>query len=335
MRFRAPAIVLAALLVQSAWSISNCPAGNYLTNTGGCAACHTSTISTNANSPYCTGCPAGQTNNDDHTQCVDCPDGSRSTAVGSLCRECPAGQESTSDHKSCQKCSPGKFNPTLGAMCQECPAGQFNNVSGAKSCCDCCAGWYTSSKGSTSCTQCSQLEYNPPTRYGPVGSNSSGNCQVSKGTLPDYTTTCNMVASNSCPSTTPGGPRGSLITRKRRDMQCPNGFDACSRYSGRGGFDCVDTQSDPESCGGCVGLDGKGTGTDCTAIKGVSVTRCVKRSCVIDSCRKGWVKSLGGASCVLVSHTTASSELGGSHAQDTDAKKRRSPAKRAIRTNIY
>ncbi|KAG8964073.1 hypothetical protein FRC05_004300 [Tulasnella sp. 425] len=151
--------------------------------------------------------------------------------------------------------------------------------------------------------------------------------------LPDYTTSCGMVADNVCPNTTGSGPQGTAISRKRRDVQCTKGFEACPRFSGRGGFDCVDTENDPEACGGCPSDDGQGSGTDCTAIKGVSVTRCVKRSCVIDSCRKGWVKSLDGTSCVSASHPTGSSD--GIHVQDTDAKKKRSSAKRAIRANIY
>ncbi|KAG8964072.1 hypothetical protein FRC05_004299 [Tulasnella sp. 425] len=151
--------------------------------------------------------------------------------------------------------------------------------------------------------------------------------------LPNPATSCGMVADNVCPNPTGNGPQGTAISRKRRDVQCTNGFEACPRYSGNGGSDCIDTENDPESCGGCLGLDGEGPGTDCTAIKGVSVTRCVKKSCVIDSCRKGWVKSLDGTSCVVNSHSTGSSESDDLHVQDTDAKKRRSSAKRAIRGN--
>ncbi|KIO28221.1 hypothetical protein M407DRAFT_22554 [Tulasnella calospora MUT 4182] len=140
-----------------------------------------------------------------------------------------------------------------------------------------------------------------------------------------------MVSDNVCPNTTGSGPVGTAISRKKRDLRCAQGFTACPRYSGRGGFDCVDTENDPESCGGCVGLDGEGTGTDCTATKGASVTRCVKRSCVVDSCRKGWVKSIDGTSCVLVSRSSR-----GVHAQGTEVKRKStSSAKRAIRAKIF
>ncbi|KAG8902045.1 hypothetical protein FRC00_002418 [Tulasnella sp. 408] len=149
----------------------------------------------------------------------------------------------------------------------------------------------------------------------------------------NYPNTCNQAADNACPATTPGGPVGSPITRKR-DMTCTKGFTSCPRYSGRGGFDCVDTENDPEACGGCVGLDGSGSGTDCTAIQGTSATSCVRGSCVIDSCRKGWVKSLDGSECVLASRATGSPASDGLHAQDAK-KAKRSSGKRAIRHNIF
>ncbi|KAG9042529.1 hypothetical protein FS837_010750 [Tulasnella sp. UAMH 9824] len=143
-----------------------------------------------------------------------------------------------------------------------------------------------------------------------------------------------MVADNVCPNPT-GAPQGTAVPRKRA-LKCDNGFTSCPRFSGRGGFDCVDTENDPESCGGCLSLDGEGSGTDCTAIQGTSATSCVKGSCVIDSCRKGWVKSLDGTSCVLTSRATGSPAPGNLHSQDTNAKKvKRSPTKRGIRRNIF
>ncbi|KAG8943611.1 hypothetical protein FRC04_002772 [Tulasnella sp. 424] len=193
-------------------------------------------------------------------------------------------------------------------------------------------GWYSDSTGSTSCAQCPAGML-----YSAVGSDDSSDCKSFQGSgpdmLPDRPLSCSMVADNDCPNPTGNGPQGTAISRKRHNVQCTKGFEACPLYSGRVGFDCVDTENDPESCGGCLGLDGEGPGTDCTAIKGVSVTRCVKRSCVIDSCRKGWVKSFDGTSCVSNSHSTGSSESDDLHVQDIDAKKRRSSAKRAIRGN--
>ncbi|KAG8917872.1 hypothetical protein FRC01_002158 [Tulasnella sp. 417] len=373
MRFSAPALLIATLFAESVLA-TDCLAGNYLKKVGSgpsayytCTPCPAGEYTTGKNKYSCNECDAGQTNNSAHTGCENCPTGWYSSSDGSACQPCPAGKQPNSNrtgcsacpsdkyspggavcsscpkgtevndpNTGCDKCEPGWYNNNEGSDCKRCPKGKFNNIFGAKSCCDCCAGWYSNTEGSTLCKKCSDAPGNRS--YGPVGSDSSNKC--TSGTTPGPngskapTNSCSMVADNVCPNTTGGGPQGTAITRKRRDVRCASGLTACARFSGRGGFDCVDTENDPESCGGCVGLDGESDGTDCTAIKGVSVTRCIKRSCVIDSCRKGWVKSLDGSSCVLASHGTGSPEH--LHAQDNDAKKiKRSSAKRAIRHTIF
>ncbi|KAG8923391.1 hypothetical protein FRC01_012807 [Tulasnella sp. 417] len=146
-----------------------------------------------------------------------------------------------------------------------------------------------------------------------------------------------MQADNVCPNPTGPGPTGSPINaKKKRGLHCTKGFQSCPHYSGRGGFECVDTQNDPESCGGCVSLDGKGSGTDCTALEGVSVTRCAAGSCIIDACRKGYAKSLDGTSCVSVSSVDGSNPEAFSSQELGATAKRGSPAKRAaIRGRIF
>ncbi|KAG9043097.1 hypothetical protein FS837_010037 [Tulasnella sp. UAMH 9824] len=148
---------------------------------------------------------------------------------------------------------------------------------------------------------------------------------------PEPVESCKMVADNVCPNPTDDGPSGTAITRKKRGLLCPKGFKLCPNYSGRGGSECVDTQNDPECCGGCVSIVGKSGGTDCTAIDGVSVARCVKGSCVIDSCRAGYAKSSDGSSCSSVSSVDGSNpEAFGTHNLGATSK-RRSPAKRSVR----
>ncbi|KAG8915447.1 hypothetical protein FRC01_003653 [Tulasnella sp. 417] len=366
MRFTASVALVAALLAQTALA-TDCQAGTYKKYTSmnryTCEPCGAGEYTDGPNKLMCSECSAGKTNNAAHTTCQQCPAGSWSSkgsscqacpagsglnaaqtsctpctggqwsTAGGSCQNCPAGQQGNNNKTGCDKCSPGWYNGTGGSTCKKCPKGEFNNVFGATHCCDCCAGWYSNSEGSTLCKKCSDVDRNKPNSR--VGAESSSDCKRNiGGDVKAATGSCSMVADNVCPNTTGGGPQGTAITRKRRDVQCANGLTACTRYAGRGGFDCVDTENDPESCGGCVGLDGEGDGTDCTAIKGVSVTRCVKRSCVIDSCRKGWVKSIDGSSCVLASHGTGSPEH--LHAQDSDAKKiKRSSAKRAIRHTIF
>ena len=79
-----------------------------------------------------------------------------------------------------------------------------------------------------------------------------------------------------------GNPSG-LPVKKKRGIHCRKAYTACPRLSGQGGWDCIDTKSDPDMCGGCVGPDGEGKGVDCTAIADVSVVHCKKSKCVIGS----------------------------------------------------
>ncbi|KIO29695.1 hypothetical protein M407DRAFT_21121 [Tulasnella calospora MUT 4182] len=266
MLFRAPTVLVAAFFAGLVLA-ERCQPGEYRDNSGKCHDCADGYISSNAS-------PNGQ--------------------PAYSCEPCPAGQSSNPAHTQCQKCEPGTANGVEGGTCEKCEPGYFNNVSGAKSCCQCCSGFY-SNNPRTHCNKCAESK-----PYSFPGSNKNDDCVKPKDrtTEPEPVDSCDMVADNVCPNPTGGGPVGTAITRKKRTIYCTKGFDSCPHYSGRGGFECVDTQNDPESCGGCVSLDVKGKGTDCTAIDGVSVSRCVKGSCVIDSCGKGYAKSLDGSSCI-------------------------------------
>lgn len=90
--------------------------------------------------------------------------------------------------------------------------------------------------------------------------------------------------------TSGGAPPNTTPINKKRAHKCARGYKRCPLYTGLGGFDCVDTTSDPENCGGCVAIDDgvqapigePGTGgVDCTAIADVSMVQCVKSHCVI------------------------------------------------------
>ncbi|KAG8902046.1 Dihydroxyacetone synthase [Tulasnella sp. 408] len=327
MLFRAaPVVVLTALLAQSVLA-TNCPPGKYRVNTPGvapgykCVTCPQGQYKQGTNSwTSCSKCPAGKTNKPDNTGCDTCP-GQKWSIEGGACVYCPAGQEVRNDHKGCDKCEKGEYNPTPGGRCAKCPSGEFTSVEGSTDCCKCCAGWYADGRGNKECKQCKNGE-----KYSAVGSNSCDDCKKYQNGLPNYTNSCDM-SGKTCPPTTPGGPVGSPVASKKRNTLCPSGFTSCPRLTGTGGSDCVDTESDAESCGGCVGADGEGAGTDCTAAEGVSATRCVKGSCVVDSCRKGFTKSIDGTSCVL----SGSDEL---HAQGSHSNKR-SSAKRAVRHTMF
>lgn len=66
---------------------------------------------------------------------------------------------------------------------------------------------------------------------------------------------------------------------------CPAALAACPVDAHSTDYECLDTQSDLQSCGGCATLD---QGKDCTAIKGAKWMGCVKGQCEVYSCAKGF-----------------------------------------------
>ncbi|KAJ2913268.1 hypothetical protein MD484_g7140, partial [Candolleomyces efflorescens] len=86
------------------------------------------------------------------------------------------------------------------------------------------------------------------------------------------------------------------------DANCPVGYTACG-ILGRatGSWECINTQRDLESCGGCLvsvtnELDKSG-GQDCTAIDGVSDVACVQGSCLVRKCMPGYEVGPDGKTC--------------------------------------
>ena len=64
----------------------------------------------------------------------------------------------------------------------------------------------------------------------------------------------------------------------RREVGCKNpSHTECPIPGLEGSSECVDTQSNIESCGGCTNAGG----VDCTAIKGIGAVACRAGSCVI------------------------------------------------------
>ncbi|KAJ7280205.1 hypothetical protein C8J57DRAFT_120913 [Mycena rebaudengoi] len=85
----------------------------------------------------------------------------------------------------------------------------------------------------------------------------------------------------------------SQIPKRDLKGQCPKGLTACG-ISGRGtnSWECVDTQTDLESCGGCPHSTHSGAyvpvGEDCSALRGVSDVSCIKGQCVVHKCMPGY-----------------------------------------------
>ncbi|KAL0948028.1 hypothetical protein HGRIS_010653 [Hohenbuehelia grisea] len=101
---------------------------------------------------------------------------------------------------------------------------------------------------------------------------------------------------------------GVVVTKreKRETSPCNVGETQCGVRSSRGalspGWECLDTKSSLESCGGCAISYGNGvaTGRDCSSIKGVSGVSCVQGSCRVHSCRVGYRVADNGSDCVEI-----------------------------------
>ena len=65
--------------------------------------------------------------------------------------------------------------------------------------------------------------------------------------------------------------------RARRDMECEFPYTRCAIPGLGDSYECVDVQSDVESCGGCTGAGGM----DCTSISNALAADCILGSCVI------------------------------------------------------
>jgi len=90
--------------------------------------------------------------------------------------------------------------------------------------------------------------------------------------------------------------------------KCEWGLTKCgvlnSEWTGGSRFECVDTNSDLESCGGCaVPFSSRSTGPlgmDCTSIPGASDIECIRGTCAVRRCAKGWkVEPVAGSPTTL------------------------------------
>jgi len=113
-----------------------------------------------------------------------------------------------------------------------------------------------------------------------------------------HNTICNGVCtpSQNCPSGTP-----AKRALRRRDKKCKKGFAACGVFGGTASqWECVNTMSDLENCGGCALRISPSTrfGTDCSALDGVSDVSCLKGTCVVGRCAAGYKVSKDNSSCI-------------------------------------
>ncbi|GLB36163.1 hypothetical protein LshimejAT787_0304510 [Lyophyllum shimeji] len=96
----------------------------------------------------------------------------------------------------------------------------------------------------------------------------------------------------------PGGhwKKRSAQLKSRSAPLCPTGLDACPISGAKGGdYECLDTATELESCGGCTSL---GSGQDCTAIAGAWNVGCEQGRCIAYTCAGGFNRSRDGKSCI-------------------------------------
>ncbi|EMD32530.1 hypothetical protein CERSUDRAFT_87858 [Gelatoporia subvermispora B] len=122
-------------------------------------------------------------------------------------------------------------------------------------------------------------------------------------------TVCNGVCGDfkGCASS---GPK-KRDTQIRKRAVCEDGLTPCGVFGWQGqrssqAWECVDTTSDLESCGGCaIPLHyASPHGIDCTALPGVADVSCNFGSCMVHRCLPGYQVSLDGTFCLRTRHVT-------------------------------
>ncbi|CAA7263182.1 unnamed protein product [Cyclocybe aegerita] len=297
-------------------SNDRCSPGTYSSNNGypPCLSCSAGSYSKEYGVTSCRQARAGYyVSSGGATTETPCPSGNYAKETGrSSCPSCPAGYQCPSDAlANPQACSPGRYSKGGLVWCEKCSAGTFNNIQGATGCCNCAAGWFNDQPGNTNCQRCSnQYPYSNP------GTGNRNDCSATPGSWA-ISPTSQQDSSGTCPLSSPF----AVVSPKarRRVAHAPlcgrTGQKACPvfGYHWRGGhnghhqsfasYECVNIDSDLESCGGCVGysLNGERSpdgGRDCSAIPNVGSVRCHKGQCIIDSCQAGCVLAAGGDLCV-------------------------------------
>ncbi|KAI0785313.1 hypothetical protein BC629DRAFT_1288808 [Irpex lacteus] len=117
---------------------------------------------------------------------------------------------------------------------------------------------------------------------------------------------CNGVCGSFklCPS---GKPKKRELDAEEQRSLCPAGHTACGvfGFNSQDAWECIDTKSDLESCGGCTVEFGRtpALGVDCTAIPAVMDVSCVAGRCAVQRCQPGFVASANKAYCVRAGFT--------------------------------
>ncbi|KAA1472658.1 hypothetical protein DENSPDRAFT_778802 [Dentipellis sp. KUC8613] len=132
-----------------------------------------------------------------------------------------------------------------------------------------------------------------------------------------------------CPSSVPRAKRetarllaargSSITTLEQANAICKASETVCG--SGTRGWECLDTTSNLESCGGCLTPAPfpdapSATGTDCSAIEAADRVQCLSGKCVVKDCKSGFVVNELGDGCDAVTPVLTSQEKRGDDDDD-------------------
>jgi len=186
---------------------------------------------------------------------------------GSCQLTCQSGYSPSADNKRCVATSSDVNNcGSTGNKCTTSGTGVISGTCRSGACLITCAAGYTASADQKSCTLTPSAKARTKKRS-----------QKSFALCPTGETACPIAGSASFDAFT-----GSL--HKSLDFA-----------STAGGFECMDTSTAIESCGGCAST---GEGQDCTKIKHSAGVGCSAGQCVVLSCQPGFVASLNNTRCL-------------------------------------
>ncbi|KAG7527398.1 hypothetical protein FFLO_06977 [Filobasidium floriforme] len=242
-----------------------------------------------------------------------CPPGNE--LRGDECQPCYPGGFSAGGSDPCQVCPGGSISADFGASsCTQCPANTYANYDGA-SCSD-CPEYTTSDPGTAGPQQCRATNC-PPGAVG-VGSQCFG-CDAgtyASGTYPGVCLFCEPgqqanEARTGCETCQAGtyseigafcvaceagytsedgasecmlAPSGSFSRRDQTLMRvgaCTRSQTAC--MVGQEKWECIDTLTDLQSCGGCWT---DGSGVDCTLLDHPDMSDGMQIACVDGRCQE-------------------------------------------------
>lgn len=183
------------------------------------------------------------------------------------CRDC------SNDHNNCGAC---------GQQCKFEPAGATGTCSNGKCIYTNCPAPYVLQNNQCVCPSpyelCDGQCKLPPSQK--AHSWKKSKMAVQKRTL------C-PAGETACPISTFGSLSPSLVQQ----------FDSADAVAPAGGYECIDTATTLDSCGGCAST---GEGVDCNLIPNAAGVGCEAGSCVVFSCEAGFRPSLDGTTCIRV-----------------------------------